>query len=438
MNATTSRKDKKPKWPKTVTEGNVKVMIYKRTTPNGKTGFMLAYKQDGKRKFDSYPDETQAIDQATQKARQLSTLGVKASELTGDDLRAYVATMDTLKPLGLSLGRVIETMVQAVEITGSLENVVGACRFFIERNKRTTPKPVAQVVTELLEVKAARGAAPRYLQDLRNRLNLFAGSFVKDASNVTTADLQAWFDAKKFGSQNFMGYRRVIHLLFEFAIARGYAVDNPAAAMERVKVKHGQTQIFTPDEIARLLASASPAFLPCIAIGAFAGLRSAEIERLEWSDIDLAGGHITVGADKAKTASRRVVPICANLGAWLASVDDKKGNVWKGDHNEFYYAQEDTAAATANQANPEKGIAGQPAVKWKANALRHSYASYRFAQTGDAGRVAGELGNSAAVVHKHYRELVKPADVVKWSTVIPETLENVVPMQLSALATVTA
>ena len=424
MSATTSRKDKKPKWPKTVTEGNVKVMIYKRTTPNGKTGFMLAYKQDGKRKFDSYPDETQAIDQATQKARQLATLGAKASELTGDDLRAYVATMDTLKPLGLSLGRVIETMVQAVEITGSLENVVGACRFFIERNKRTTPKPVAQVVTELLEVKAARGAAPRYLQDLRNRLNLFAGSFVKDASNVTTADLQAWFDAKKFGSQNFMGYRRVIHLLFEFAIARGYAVDNPAAAMERVKVKHGQTQIFTPDEITRLLASASPAFLPCIAIGAFAGLRSAEIERLEWSDIDLAGGHITVGADKAKTASRRVVPICANLGAWLASVDDKKGNIWKGDHNEFYYAQEDTAT--------EAGL------KWKANALRHSYASYRFAQTGDAGRVAGELGNSAAVVHKHYRELVKPTDAVKWFNVMPETSENVVPMQSPELATAAA
>jgi hypothetical protein len=39
--------------------------------------------------------------------------------------------------------------------------------------------------------------------------------------------------------------------------------------------------IFTPSEIGKLLAVASPAFLPCLAIGAFAGLRSAEIERLE-------------------------------------------------------------------------------------------------------------------------------------------------------------
>lgn len=67
-----------------------------------------------------------------------------------------------------------------------------------------------------------------------------------------------------------------------------------------------------------------------------------------------------------------------------------------------------------------------PPVKWKSNALRHSFASYRFAQTGDAGRVAGELGNSAAVVHKHYRELVKPADAEKWFNVKPEAPANVV------------
>jgi hypothetical protein len=60
MNATTSRKDKKPKWPKAVTQGNVKVMIYKRTTPNGNTGYMLAYQQDGKRKFDSYGNAAEA------------------------------------------------------------------------------------------------------------------------------------------------------------------------------------------------------------------------------------------------------------------------------------------------------------------------------------------------------------------------------------------
>ena len=417
MSATTSRK---PKWPKKITLGNVTVTVYKRTTPNGKTGFMVAYKEDGKRKFDSYGSEAEALEEANTKAGRLSTLGVKASQLTGDELHAYVAILEAAKPLGIPLGRVIEKVLEAVAIVGDVDKIPVACKFFVERNRRTTRKPVAEVVAELLTIKESRGASPRYLEDLRSRLNRFAADFAKDASSVTTADLQAWFDAKKFGSQNFMGFRRVIHLLFEFAVARGYAVDNPAALMERVKVKHGQTEVFTPAEIARLLAKATPDFLPCIALGAFAGLRSAEIERLEWADIDLEGRHITVGADKAKTASRRVVPICDALGAWLAQSVGHQGKVWKGGHDEFYEAQQTTAAATAIEANPEQGIKAQPAVKWKANALRHSYASYRFALTGDAGRVAGELGNSAAVVHKHYRELVKPADALKWFSVLPE------------------
>jgi integrase len=224
----------------------------------------------------------------------------------------------------------------------------------------------------------------------------------------------------------------VIHGLFEFAVARGYAADNPVASVENVDVRGGDVEIFTPVEIARLLSAASPDFLPCIALGAFAGLRSAEIERLEWSDIDLTGRHITIGASKSKTASRRIVPVSDNLAAWLRPYAGRKGNVWPGEHDAFYEAQQETAAATEIKADAEKSIKAHDAVKWKANALRHSYASYRFAQTGDAGRVAGECGNSASVIHRHYRELVKPADAVKWFNVRPETPANVTALPAAA------
>src|SRR5208337_3249034 len=99
---------------------------------------------------------------------------------------------------------------------------------------------------------------------------------------------------------------------------------------------------------------------------------------------------------------------------WLRPYANKQGRVWTGTHYELYDTQQEVAAATAVEADEKKGVKAQKPVTWKANGLRHSFASYRFAQTGDAGRVAGECGNSAAVVHRHYRELVKLADAERW------------------------
>ena len=81
------------------------------------------------------------------------------------------------------------------------------------------------------------------------------------------------------------------------------------------------------------------------------------------------------------------------------------------------------------------GFKPQKPVKWKQNGLRHSAASYWFAGCNDAGRVAGYLGNSAAVIHRHYRELVTPADAVKWFSIVPERAANILPMPNAAIAT---
>jgi len=417
---------KAAQWPRKIRLGRVTVSIYKRQTPTGGAAFMVANYADGKRRFDCYATEADALDAANTLARRLSERDVVAAAMTNEQAADYAAAVQTLAPFNLSLPSVASTVADCIKLVGGLTDLHAAAKFYATRRKRTVGKPVSAIVAELLAVKESRGASARYLQDLRHRLNRFAETFHKDACNVTTAEIQEWLDGQKLKPQSYQNFRRVTHLLFEFAVARGYASDNPVAVVESVEVRAGDVEIFTPGEISRLLAAASPDFLPCLALGAFAGLRSAEIERLEWSDIDLAGRHITVGANKAKTASRRVVPLSDNLAEWLVAYTGKQGNVWPGGHDEFYEAQQETAAATAVKADTEKSVKGEKPVKWKANALRHSYASYRFAQIGDAGRVAGELGNSAAVVHRHYRELVKPADAERWFAVKPAGPSNVV------------
>lgn len=153
-------------------------------------------------------------------------------------------------------------------------------------------------------------------------------------------------------------------------------------------------------------------------------MRSAEIERLEWKDIHLTERHIVIGKDAAKTASRRIVPIVDNLAAWLALTPEAKrtGKVWKGGW--LYKEQQVCAAATAIEADPAKNISAKPAVKWKANACRHSFVSYSFALSNDAGRIAGICGNSATVINRHYRQLTTPAVAQNWfATYPPGTVE---------------
>ena len=421
MNATPSRKPKQAEtWPRKVTVGRESVSVYRRLTPLGNFAYMVANYADGKRRFDSYATEADALDAAGKLARQLSARDTIGASMTREQSVEYASAIQSLQPLGLTLSAAVAAIVEAVKLTGDLPGVAAAARFYKAKHKSVTPKRVADVVAELLALKKARGAAARYLDDLQFRLEKFAEKFPCNIGSVTTADVQAWLDGLKLSSQSYANNRRCVHLLFEHGVARGYCLDNPAADVERPKIRNGEVKIFTPDETRKLLAAAPEDFLPCLALGLFAGLRSAEIERLEWKDIDLKQGHVVVGADAAKTASRRIVPIAENLAAWLAPYAERKGGLWPHGRDYFHKRQEATAKAAG--------------VAWKANGCRHSFASYSFALCADAGRVAGYCGNSPGVIHRHYKQLCTPADAQKFFSIKPATAANVLPMPAAATA----
>ena len=439
MNTTPSRKkEKKRKAYHVATIGRANVSVYKRIAPNGSPCFMVANYSTGKRRFDSYGSEAEAVESATKLARQMSERQVLAAAMTNEQASEYAASVQKLKPFNVGLLSAADAVAQALKLVGGLQAVIAAAEYYAKRHKPTVAKRVADAVAEMLKLKASRGASDRYQRDLKGRLEKFAAVFQKDARDVTTAQIQEWLDSQKLGTQSYANNRRVLSVFFEFCVARGYASDSPVAGVENVKVRNGEIEIFTPSEIARLLSAASEDFLPSLVLGAFAGLRSAEVERLDWKDIHLAERHIVIGKDAAKTASRRIVPIAANLAAWLALTPEAKrtGKVWKGGW--LYKEQQVCANATEIKADAAKGIPAKAAVKWKSNALRHSFATYSFALSNDAGRIAGIMGNSPAIVNRHYRQLTTPAVAQKWFSVYPPgtvqpspaVSENATPAQL--------
>jgi hypothetical protein len=70
-------------------------------------------------------------------------------------------------------------------------------------------------------------------------------------------------------------------------------------------------------------------------------------------------------------------------------------------------------------------------VDWPDNALRHSFASYHLAHFKNQDTLALEMGNSTAIIFRHYRELVKPDDAALYWSIKPTTAGKIIPLAAS-------
>ena len=146
-----------------------------------------------------------------------------------------------------------------------------------------------------------------------------------------------------------------------------------------------------------MLSRIEARLIPFVAIGGLAGLRSAEIVRLEWQEIRFDQDVIEIKAAKAKTASRRLVPILPALKAWLNPLRKEKGKVLASVLDEFALAKQFRNAVAAI-----RGDDGEQLIKIVHNGLRHSFISYRMAILKNAAEVALEAGNSPKMIFEHY------------------------------------
>ena len=273
----------------------------------------------------------------------------------------------------------------------------------------------SELVEKLRVAKKTDGASVRYLQDLKSRLNRFADDFDGQlVATITTARLDEWLRGLNASPVTRNNYRRVLIVAFNFAVQHGYATQNPAENTSKAKEKTGAPGILTVNETARLVENASPDVLPYIAVGAFAGLRRAELERLDWSDIHFDSDLIEVTAEKAKTARRRFIRMQPNLREWLLPVRKRKGAVVCDNFRKQFDAAREAAKI----------------AEWPDNALRHSFASYHLGHFKDAAALALEMGHTdSGMIFDHYRELVKPKEAERFWDIRPAASEKIVPIE---------
>jgi integrase len=297
------------------------------------------------------------------------------------------------------------------------ESINDAIEFRIDHLERVRRHgiTVAQLADEVVEAKRRDGRSEVYLRDLRYRLSKFVQDFgARPIAGITVDELDNWLRALPYSPQSRTNYRTIVGLLFSYAESRGIIDRNLILRTAKPKLVDRPPAIFAVDELRALLEGANrvaPDVVPMLAIGAFAGLRDAEIKRLDWSEVDLGRGHIEVKAAKAKSARRRIVPMQPNLAAWLRPYSGMSGPV-----------------APANARSKLDRVRKDVLAHWPNNGLRHSFASYRLAAIHDAPRVAAELGHtSPQMLYSTYRELVLPEEAERYWRIAPaEEAEKVV------------
>lgn len=305
------------------------------------------------------------------------------------------------------------------------KTLADALTFYVGHLERTKASiRIDQLVDRFLHTKEREKAGDRHMKDLRLRLQRFCVDYGEQtAASIESEDISQWLAKLGLSAQSLLNYRRVLYGLFAHALTLRAIDRNPVATALKPKTRRGSVGILTPEQALRILTEAAkePEILSAVAIGLFAGVRDAELHRLQWSNVDLTSGYITVNAADAKTQRRRLIPIRPALAAWLGKAGE--GSIWPTKQSRGRYLWEDVRRrAGFGKPGEETKDEKKNDVKltpWPDNALRHSCASYHLAAFQDAPRLALELGNSVPIILEHYREIVLPTEAEKFWALRP-------------------
>ena len=415
---------KVPEWPKIIRNGSVILKIY-RVENKGRESFTLSYHAAGKRVLKMFASLDEAVAEGKAKATTLANGELDALHLRAEDARVYVYCAQMAKSTGIPLDLLVKDAVEAVKIVDGKVSLLEMAKEFKRRKMHELPDKMLPVaVDEMIETRTKDGTGDAYVRVLKVYLNQLKESFNCQLRAVTTGQLADYLRNQDVSSRSKNNARATIGAFFKFCKERGWLPRDHEGIelVPKFKEKPTDITIYSPWEVTQFLNHSRPEMVPFLAIGAFAGLRSAEIERLDWSEVHLADKFIEIKAAKAKTASRRIVPITGNLAKWLKDHAKDEGRVVPFDNvnKQIGWLVEDTNLALKETAekdgkDPEKA----KNVKWKKNALRHSFISYRVAETQDVAKVALEAGNSPQIIFQHYRELVQPKEAKAWFGIKP-------------------
>lgn len=426
--------------PIVVKVGPVAVKVYPLT--DGRYAIIFRRAKGARRETEFRRAEKEARERAGEICIEIANGSISADQLNADERLQAVTARDLLAPLGISLDTAARELVQARELSGGA-GFAEMARFWARHHADGTARPPAmrEIHAQLLRSLADQDLAPRWRQALKEDLKRFVDGFHdRDIREITAEEIQTWLRELGVGWRTRNNYLALVRQLFHSARSKGYLVKNAKTEpdeVERLKRPRGAHQrigVLSAGELGDILAAVGPAWLPSVVLGSFAGLRRAEVERLDWSDIRWDEKLIHIRQEVAKSTRRvvgdeRFVPMRPQLLAWLEGYQHHKGPVCIRTRWEDELARLRKPVIADDPDRPEDK---RPAWhgKWPKNAFRHTYGSCRTSETKNMPLVADEMGNSVAEIRRDYRNPRTDREVAAWAALYPRGYQvaNVISM----------
>jgi len=382
--------------------------------------FQVEVNRSGKRKRSTWPTLAEAKTFAEQESSRVKNEGTAALALSLDQ-RADAAKAIKALPAGMHLLSAAEDYAKEIARLGGVP-LKNAVDFYLLHHKPAGGvRTVAELFAGYLTEKAKENCRSRSLADMKCRIGRLAKDFgQRQVHTITAAEIEAWLDKYKYTGQSRINYLRVFTSFFNYARMQRLIEFNPAdqSAIKRPKMDEHLPEIFSVQQAERLLQTAvekADVIVPYLALGFFAGVRSAELQGLTWADVDFAAKLITVRPEVAKKRRQRHVVMSENLVAWLAPYAKKTGGI---------------CPPPSVVRSGVAAILKDTGIQWIHNGMRHTFASCHLAKHQDISKTALELGHTGnpTVLFNHYRNLVKPVEAEAYWNILPKREAQIIKM----------
>jgi len=298
----------------------------------------------GKRRVKDFPTRSAANAFAVAKRREMKEYG--QATITEEERAVLILA----RAKGLSVARLREWVNNASEQSEKAVSLLDSLEHWLRTGERRNLRERT--------LRGHRDAVAGYLRWTKS----------KTLADVMASDVVTYLHARYASDQTRRTRKGSIAAWLRWCASQGWIQAEVAEGITWTSTKTDERRvgILTPEQTAALMQEAPRQYWSAWALLLFAGVRPAEVQRMEWSAVDFEGWTITIEGAVSKTRSfRRLHDLPDNLWAWLEAEPKKNGAIAP--------ANARNAAQALRNARQRAGI-----VEWPHDAMRHSFGSYGY------------------------------------------------------------